>query len=134
MCRCVLIRSRSDCPAVRLLGLHCTLELLRIVGSIESCSYPTSSALVELQVFSFCRLELEENIPFLSVPHALVWLRMSGCTANEASTNHQTVCMLDASSVDREWDMFGDIESPNGVFSSSLHQESVSVYTGKRLP
>ncbi len=64
---------------------------------IES-SAPTSSASVELQVLSFCFLEINKGAPplpsiFRTAP---VWLQKSGCTAKDASTCYLAMFMVSA--------------------------------------
>ena len=53
------------------------------------------SATVEVVEFTFLLLDRENTAPFLNVSIAPVWLRMSLCTANEASILHNKV--LDSS-------------------------------------
>ena len=54
-------------------------------------STPTSSASVDLFVFSFCLFEAEYRAPCPIVIIPPVWLFMSWCTANATSTHNFTV-------------------------------------------
>ena len=56
-----------------------------------SSSTPTNSALVELLVLSFCLVKSEFAAPRPKVNVAPVWLFMSLCTANYASTCHRSI-------------------------------------------
>ena len=59
-----------------------------------SSPIPTSSALVELSVFNFCLFEFELTAPWTMVIIIPVWLFMSRCTPNAASTYHWRVFVL----------------------------------------
>ena len=59
----------------------------------------TNSDSVELLALTFCLVELLIIAPFPSVNTIPVWLFMSGCTANAASTYHVKICVSSASNV-----------------------------------